>query len=303
MQVIRRRSYDLDSPEFVVSAPKAPPFTRHHNDTSHTNVLRSMSLHSQCKWLSATPPFYPLFGVLLLSPACFEQVCKYLSQCVAETVEEVACGLLLVGLALHTVSPAQRYSPEPLVFLTDALWSFVGRSSAAAPAPTTLLSPAANSSGRDKDSGSTKGSKGKGVSSSNSGASTAGGLEREGGLSLPRVAPGVLAPSAQGASLVNVQPEETQLLAWLERANSGASSSSSGRGGGSRSGNKGERGSKKGEMGTRGEEVPQGDGVKLGLLSMVLKAAELQNQTSLPLKRGCTLCRLTQWLCPQYSRV
>ncbi|KAF5835653.1 nucleolar protein 14 [Dunaliella salina] len=132
----------------------------------------------------------------VITPAAL-LVCKYLSQCVAETVEEVACGLLLVGLALHIISPAQRYSPEPLVFLTDALWSFVGQSSTAAPASTTTTSSAANGIRKDKGNGNPKGAKSKGIrNSSSGGASTGvGSLEREGGLSVPRVTPGVLAPS------------------------------------------------------------------------------------------------------------
>jgi len=159
-------------------------------------------------------------------------------------MEEVACGLLLVGLALHMASPAARYAPEPLTFLTDALWSAVGACAAQPPASTTSR----------KSKGGGKADKGGGDAPG----AVAAALGREGGQSIPRVAPGVLAPHASGASLAALEPEGTQLLAWLERANSGAAASSSGRGAGA------------GAAGRR----EQGDEVKLGALGTVLKVSK-----------------------------
>jgi len=175
-------------------------------------------------------------------PPCFYlQVCKYLSQCIASNAGEVACGLLLAGLALHMVSPAQRYAPEPLAFLTDALWAFLGRS------------PASNHN-------NAKGGRAK-SSSSVPDVGTAAVLERESGSSVSRVVPGVLNPVSRGAALAAVKPQELQLLPWLERANSSAGASSSNS---SSSGIRG--GHKEDKHGGR-----EDDGFKLGMMSTILK--------------------------------
>ena len=156
---------------------------------------------------------------------------KYLSQCVAASPTEVASGLLLCGLALHIVAPAQRYVPEPLAFLTDALWAAAPPSAATptmAPSPaqpnsTSQCMGSRNSSQHESSScggaGALKGGRSNkaGGSSSSSGGSGSGGPCRTSGLSIPRVAPGTLHPAAQGQLLAARAPAQLPLVDWLQQ--------------------------------------------------------------------------------------
>lgn len=186
----------------------------------------------------------------VITPAAL-LVCKYLSQCVAGSTAEAACGLMLAGLALHITSPAQRYAPEPLAFLTDGLWSFLEPGTVSAP----LTAKGAKAGVLAKQKGSSADAAAPGNSSTG----------REDGLSMPRVLCGALAPEARGAALAAVQPQELQLLPWLERVNShaGSSSSDSSRDGQKRAGKRRDGV----ERGGKGEE----DGFKLGMMSTMLK--------------------------------
>lgn len=196
------------------------------------------------------------------------QVCKYLSQCVAGTANEAACGLLLVGLALHMVSPAQRYAPEPLTFLTDALWSFLD--------PAATHNPVSAKAKR-KAEGSSSSSK-KQDSSAKSAAGTA--VKRGAdGLSVPRVVPGALTPSTQGPALAAVAVQELQLLPWLERVSSHVGSSSNSSSSSSAS-------KKEGKGGRHGEE----DGFKLGMLSTMLKVRCVECSCGCQLHRKAIDC-------------